>query len=274
MTKKILVVGCSFTRGIYGSEVEELKRNKHKDLNPHNLVPTDILYDLLEEGGLDDFELYNVSIYCSSIATQAMIIQTYLKKHTPDFIVWQVTTPHRLGLINDPTKFFNAINPKNLQRQPASDNKPRNNHYLLPFGINVKFGFDPVLGGIWLNPGTIYNKKDQVSNNAKWTFDVYNKMNAYAVGEVGGYHFIESIQAQLYYTHALIEKENIPHLVYPWLKSWDKHSASDIDIIDFVVQDTGLLDKHWTDIGIHMGPKGNTELMTNYVAPEILKALK
>jgi hypothetical protein len=273
MTKKILVVGCSFTRGMYGSEEEKLKKNRQQDPNPSGLTPTDILYDLLEEGGLGDFELYNVSIFCSSVATQAMIIQTYLKNHTPDFIVWQVTTPHRIGLLNDANTFFNAIEPKNLQRQPARDRNNRDSHYLLPYAHDGS-GFDPVLGGMWLNPGMANNWKDTIARKAKWTIDVFNKMSVYAVGEVGGYHFLESIQAQLYYTHALIEKENIPHLVYPWLKAWDKHSAPILDIVDFVVQDTGLLDKHWVDIGLHMGPKGNTELMTNYVAPEILKALK
>ena len=104
--KKILVVGCSFTRGLYGSKVEKLKKFQKEDLNPYDLTPTDILYDLLEEGGLDDFELYNVSVLCSSVATQAMIIQKYLEYYTPDFIVWQVTTPHRLGLLFNSKKFF------------------------------------------------------------------------------------------------------------------------------------------------------------------------
>ena len=207
--KKILVVGCSFTRGLYGSKVEKLKKFQKEDLNPYDLTPTDILYDLLEEGGLDDFELYNVSVLCSSVATQAMIIQKYLEYYTPDFIVWQVTTPHRLGLLFNSKKFFNAIDPRNLQRHPTCYNKSRNNHYLLPYSDLPKFGVDPLLGGIWVNPGIASQPGNRISKKVKWVFDLLNKMNVYAVGEVGGYHHLESIQAQLYYTHALIENKNI-----------------------------------------------------------------
>lgn len=259
--KKILVVGCSWTRGAYGSD---------NDPNPYRFTPTHILYDLLTNSGLENFQIYNVSIFCNSVVTQAMVIQKYLNDFRPDFVVWQVTTPNRFGIFNDANKFFNAINPTNLHHDNGKDSVQRPGHYLLPYRTAPRLSYDEFLGAMWINPGM--TKICNIAKSESWIVKMYKKLLVYGIGDVG-YHSVESAKAQIFYTRSLMERANVPHLVYSWLKLPKNNIDKKFNYLDFTVEDEKLLENYWTDDGAHMSVKGNTHLMEKYVAPAILKSL-
>ena len=239
----IVHVGCSYSRGYYG--------DKKLDPNDMQLNLVDILANKHRE-----HNFYNFSFYVSSIETQAVMIKHLLqKKQKIDAIIWQVTTPTRLGFIKDTKNFFKKVSYENCRATTVPN-------ALSLLQNSCHMGFDPWYGTCFLNAGII---KDI---NVNWQTKTYTNMMKYAVNSVGSVYATESSMANILYTKTLVEKQSIPILIFPWLSHFKK--VNTLDCFDFIVEDEIDFTNTWHDKGHHFGPKG-LEKVSELILPFVQK---
>ena len=269
MNKNILLIGCSFIRGTYSDE--EL------DPNILDLRFGHMLYDTLTARGLKDFNIYDTSFFCNSVPTQCMILEQHLKRERVDYVVFQATTPNRIGLITDIEKFMHTISNgamKNDHKGTLEEVEIKRNYFILQGrnnGGERNIGeVDKDLGGVWLNIGMISHLIENNSDSFKWMTETYPEYMSYRVGDIGKWYSIQSSLSLLLYSRKLLEKNKIPCTIFEWL-GYDE--CETLDTFDFSVEKEGLLNKHWTDEGFHLGPKGQQNIIDNYLVDDIMKAL-
>lgn len=228
----IVHVGCSFSRGYYGD-------NK-VDPNPH---PSRNLCDILAKK-LPEHLIYNFSLYISSIETQCFVINHLLKKQQKiDLLIWQVTTAYRLGFINNRNRFLDHIDYSH-----CTPNDEIDNIFTLKQNMCGK-NFDPWYSSYFVNIG-----RASQTGGSNWFDKTYLNLMKYAVNSVGRHWSIESSLANIMYTKNLLEKRNIPHIIFPWLNDYKK--ADTFDLFDFVVEKEIDFNSQWHDNGHHFGPMG------------------
>lgn len=268
MNKNILLIGCSFIRGTYSDE--EL------DPNILDLRFGHMLYDTLTARGLKDFNIYDTSFFCNSVPTQCMILEQHLKHERVDYVVFQATVPNRIGLIIDIEKFMYTISNFAMiidEDLTKGDDKTKRNYFTLRGknnGGDVFGEIDKDLGGVWLNAGMIYHMIENNNNLFKWATETYSEYMLCHVGDIGNWYSTQSNLSLLLYSRKLLEKSKVPFKIFEWFGYDD---CERLDTFDFSVKNEGILDNYWTDEGFHLGPKGQQNIIDNYLVDDIMKAL-